>query len=293
MGKMIQFDQQMFFHLGWNQPSTAVALTLAINFGGAKFRWWCTDVNQVDKNVASWLLLQQRYLLASSIVQLFAMKMSTFGVQTIKAWDGWRKTYNICLYLFIHICIYIYICIHVYPPLMLVLEKNWFQSCIYFQLNMPNNCLIAVLRYNYWTRLPLCILFIDFERSTGLGRRQASVHVPQVLDVGEKLDDFRSVGFYLQVSFWPPIGPIAPELGRWWSMSKRIFRKTNLHYRSTGPVYWECHVKTTKMLVWSTWILLNWSIRIGVGTFQAVEGSLYQGKSVHVLWDVGIPWLWL
>ena len=34
MGKMIQVDQHMFVHLGWNQPSTVVALALAINFGG-------------------------------------------------------------------------------------------------------------------------------------------------------------------------------------------------------------------------------------------------------------------
>jgi len=43
--------------------------------------------------------------------------------------------------------------------------------------------------------------------------------------------------------------PKATELGRWWSMSKTIFRKTNRHDRSTGSVYSECHVKTTKMLV--------------------------------------------
>ena len=35
----------------------------------------------------------------------------------------------------------------------------------------------------------------------GLGRRQASVHVPQVLDVGEKLDDFRSVVFLFRFHF--------------------------------------------------------------------------------------------
>ena len=64
-----------------------------------------------------------------------------------------------------------------------------------------------------------------------------------------------------------------------------IFRNTNRHYRSTGSVYSECHVKTTKMLVWSTWVLLNDQKKIG--TFQAVEGSSHQGKSVHVLSDVG------
>lgn len=61
--------------------------------------------------------------------------------------------------------------IHVYPPVMIVLEKIMFQSCIYyiFPVEHAKTCLIALLRYNYWTRLQLYILFIDFERSTGLG----------------------------------------------------------------------------------------------------------------------------
>ena len=46
-----------------------------------------------------------------------------------------------------------------------------------------------------------CVVCLSTVRGQqGLGRRQASVHVPQVLDVGEKLDGFRSVS-YLQISF--------------------------------------------------------------------------------------------
>ena len=196
----------------------------------------------------------------------------------------------IFVYIYIHICLYIYI--HVYPPVMIVLDKNWFQLYI-FPIELAKNCLMALLWYNYRTRLQLCILFIDFDRSTGLGSTSSICPCATSFRCWWEAGWFQISCFYLQISFWPPIGPIATELGRSWSMSKMIFWKTHLHYRSTGPVYSECHVKTTKMLVWSTWILLNWSIRIGVGTFQAVEGSSHQGKSVHVLWDVGIPWLWL
>ena len=45
-----------------------------------------------------------------------------------------------------------------------------------------------------------CVVCLSTVRGQqGLGRRQASVQ-PQVLDVGEKLDGFRSVS-YLQISF--------------------------------------------------------------------------------------------